>query len=349
MPGRWADARQPNRKELAATLVLVAAAGRVVGEGQRRARRTTRPRTSTCPSGPACCRCARSRGEPVPAPDLRGAPPSRRTSVSGPVRDSRSGYRALSLWHDTADDDWAPRPALPGDLDVDVAIVGAGYTGLWTAYYLARADPSAARSSCSSARSPASARAAATAAGARRCSPRRWPGWRRRYGEERAVAQHRAMQATVDEVGAGRGRRGHRLRLRQGRHRRRSRARRCSWSGPGPRWPRPGGGASARTTSRCSAPTRPRDRLAAAGVLGGDVHAALRGRSTPPGWCAGWPARSSGSGVTVHERTPVTAIEPGVVDDPDRPGPRRGRGPRHRGLHRRSCPGCAGHSHRSTP
>ncbi len=35
MPGRWADARQPNRKELAATLVLVAPAGRVVGEGQR--------------------------------------------------------------------------------------------------------------------------------------------------------------------------------------------------------------------------------------------------------------------------------------------------------------------------
>jgi glycine/D-amino acid oxidase-like deaminating enzyme len=34
-----------------------------------------------------------------------------------------------------------PRPALPGSLDVDVAIVGAGFTGLWTAYYLKRADP----------------------------------------------------------------------------------------------------------------------------------------------------------------------------------------------------------------
>ena len=33
------------------------------------------------------------------------------------------------------------RPALPGPLDCDVAIVGAGYTGLWTAYYLKRADP----------------------------------------------------------------------------------------------------------------------------------------------------------------------------------------------------------------
>jgi glycine/D-amino acid oxidase-like deaminating enzyme len=34
------------------------------------------------------------------------------------------------------------RPALPGDRDADVCIVGAGYTGLWTAYYLYQADPS---------------------------------------------------------------------------------------------------------------------------------------------------------------------------------------------------------------
>jgi glycine/D-amino acid oxidase-like deaminating enzyme len=34
------------------------------------------------------------------------------------------------------------RPALPHDVDADVVIVGAGFTGLWTAYYLAEADPS---------------------------------------------------------------------------------------------------------------------------------------------------------------------------------------------------------------
>jgi ribulose 1,5-bisphosphate synthetase/thiazole synthase len=33
------------------------------------------------------------------------------------------------------------RPALEQDLDVDVAIIGAGYTGLWTAYYLKRQAP----------------------------------------------------------------------------------------------------------------------------------------------------------------------------------------------------------------
>jgi glycine/D-amino acid oxidase-like deaminating enzyme len=33
------------------------------------------------------------------------------------------------------------RPSLPGGTDADVCIVGAGYTGLWTAYYLKQADP----------------------------------------------------------------------------------------------------------------------------------------------------------------------------------------------------------------
>jgi glycine/D-amino acid oxidase-like deaminating enzyme len=49
----------------------------------------------------------------------------------------------LSYWHDTLapGDDLSPRPALPGSLDADVAIVGAGFTGLWTAHSLLRADP----------------------------------------------------------------------------------------------------------------------------------------------------------------------------------------------------------------
>lgn len=34
------------------------------------------------------------------------------------------------------------RPALAGDTTADVCIIGAGYTGLWTAYYLKQADPS---------------------------------------------------------------------------------------------------------------------------------------------------------------------------------------------------------------
>lgn len=34
------------------------------------------------------------------------------------------------------------RPPLPGNLEVDVCIVGAGYTGMWTAYYLKTLEPS---------------------------------------------------------------------------------------------------------------------------------------------------------------------------------------------------------------
>ena len=49
----------------------------------------------------------------------------------------------LSYWHDSLapDDGLVPRPSLEGDSDVDVAIVGAGFTGLWTAHSLLRADP----------------------------------------------------------------------------------------------------------------------------------------------------------------------------------------------------------------
>jgi glycine/D-amino acid oxidase-like deaminating enzyme len=45
-----------------------------------------------------------------------------------------------SLWDDAVGPA-SPRAVLTGPLDVDVAIVGAGFTGLWTAYYLRLADP----------------------------------------------------------------------------------------------------------------------------------------------------------------------------------------------------------------
>jgi glycine/D-amino acid oxidase-like deaminating enzyme len=50
-------------------------------------------------------------------------------------------YRGLSLWFDQLAEPLTPRPPLAGDVDADVAIVGAGYTGLWTAYYLLAAEP----------------------------------------------------------------------------------------------------------------------------------------------------------------------------------------------------------------
>lgn len=50
-------------------------------------------------------------------------------------------YRSISFWHDTTPGGLAPRPQLDTEEKVDVAIVGAGYTGLWTAYYLTQLEP----------------------------------------------------------------------------------------------------------------------------------------------------------------------------------------------------------------
>ncbi|MGF6150699.1 NAD(P)/FAD-dependent oxidoreductase [Pseudomonas fluorescens] len=50
-------------------------------------------------------------------------------------------WRTISLWMDQLEEPLLARPPLERDLDVDVAIIGAGYTGLWTAYYLKRLAP----------------------------------------------------------------------------------------------------------------------------------------------------------------------------------------------------------------
>lgn len=51
-------------------------------------------------------------------------------------------YSEVSFWLETCGDDLTPRPRLDGPTRADVAVLGAGYTGLWTCYYLLRADPS---------------------------------------------------------------------------------------------------------------------------------------------------------------------------------------------------------------
>ena len=50
-------------------------------------------------------------------------------------------WRNISLWMDQLDEPLQARPSLPASLHADVAIIGAGYTGLWTAYYLKRQAP----------------------------------------------------------------------------------------------------------------------------------------------------------------------------------------------------------------
>lgn len=48
----------------------------------------------------------------------------------------------VSFWHADMGGLPTPRRPLAGDTTVDVCIVGAGFTGLWTAYYLKQAEPS---------------------------------------------------------------------------------------------------------------------------------------------------------------------------------------------------------------
>jgi glycine/D-amino acid oxidase-like deaminating enzyme len=62
-------------------------------------------------------------------------------TAARPEQPWRTDPAAISFWLEDCGDDLAPRPALPGDRTVDVAILGGGFSGLWTAYHLLRARP----------------------------------------------------------------------------------------------------------------------------------------------------------------------------------------------------------------
>lgn len=52
-----------------------------------------------------------------------------------------SQYADVSYWLESCGDDLTPRPPLAESIDVDVAILGAGFSGFWTAYYLKEHQP----------------------------------------------------------------------------------------------------------------------------------------------------------------------------------------------------------------
>jgi len=114
-------------------------------------------------------------------------------------------YRRLSLWWDEVaaarpDADLTARPGLPGDLDVDVAVVGAGFTGLWTAHSLLAVDPSLRVVVLEQevAGFGASGRNGGWCSALFAASDGRIA---REHGPAAARAMRRAMQASVDEVG----------------------------------------------------------------------------------------------------------------------------------------------------
>lgn len=109
-------------------------------------------------------------------------------------------YARYSFWLETCGDDLTPRPPLDGSNSVDVGILGAGFSGLSTAYYLLRGDPSLKIAILE-------AEIAGFGASGRN------GGWcfsgfpaplstlRRRYGDQTATAIQREMYRSVDNVG----------------------------------------------------------------------------------------------------------------------------------------------------
>ena len=110
------------------------------------------------------------------------------------------GYGGLSYWLETCGDDLTPRPSFDTSIDVDVAILGAGYTGLGTAYYLAQRDPSLKIAVVESevAGFGASGRNGAWCTSGFAAGPTTLA---KKYGREASRAVHLAMVDTVDEIG----------------------------------------------------------------------------------------------------------------------------------------------------
>lgn len=222
-------------------------------------------------------------------------------------------YQDLSYWLSSLDEPLAPRPPLLGDTDADVVIMGAGYTGLWTAYYLACADPTLRIAVLEK-------EIAGYGASGRNggwCSalfPTSLPALARRHGRDAAIAMHRAMRATVREVGRVVA----------------AEAIDCDWDAGGTI-------ILARNDAQLS---RARAAVAEARAYGlGPADLALldadeaaircaadgvRGGTYTPHCAAVHPARLvrglaravERRGVTIHERSPVTAIRPGAAVTP---------------------------------
>ncbi len=105
----------------------------------------------------------------------------------------------MILWHEHIGPA-VPRSPLPGDTQADVCIVGAGYTGLWTALHLLRQDPTLRVVLVE--RDVAGAGASGRNGGW--CSalfPTSWHRMGRDASRESVVAMQRSLEDSVDEVG----------------------------------------------------------------------------------------------------------------------------------------------------
>ncbi|MGA1746107.1 MAG: NAD(P)/FAD-dependent oxidoreductase [Ilumatobacteraceae bacterium] len=105
-----------------------------------------------------------------------------------------------SLWDDTLDPSLrCPTSRMDGAVSCDVAIIGAGLTGLWSAYYLAERLPTL--SICVIEASDVGFGASGRNGGwASALLPMSLEKMSRRHGRDAAIAMQRAMFATLDEI-----------------------------------------------------------------------------------------------------------------------------------------------------
>jgi glycine/D-amino acid oxidase-like deaminating enzyme len=104
-----------------------------------------------------------------------------------------------SLWTTTAGPTKV-RPSLRGDLTVDVAVIGAGYTGLWTAYYVASQAPDL-RIAVIDAQTVGFGASGRNGGWCSATLPMSSAMIARRHGPDAAKKMREAMIDTVDEVG----------------------------------------------------------------------------------------------------------------------------------------------------
>ncbi len=229
-------------------------------------------------------------------------------SVASPMSSPANG--GVSFW-------WADlgrdpdRPPLPGDTDADVCIVGAGLTGLWTAYYLRRLDPTLRVV-------VVEARFAGFGASGRN------GGWLTHtvtggaaqyvatHGRDAAVRQQRALTDAVGEVVAVTRAEGIDADVHLGgelvvARSRPQLSRMRAELVVAERWP-------ATDWQELSA-AESAARIDVAGALGGRWHPHCA-RIHPAKLVSGLAAAVERSGATIHEGTPATAIRPGVVETP---------------------------------
>ncbi len=107
---------------------------------------------------------------------------------------------STSLWHDTLGEAPTSRAPLPGPASYDVVVVGAGFTGLWTAYYLSIADPTL-RIAVLEAETVGFGASGRNGGWCSALFPTPWGKLAAASSQTEALRLHRAMADTVVEVG----------------------------------------------------------------------------------------------------------------------------------------------------